>query len=85
VPKARVQIFADVAANQQRDERADRGVGEDGGHGHQALLYDARVEPFVELFVDLESDVLQVRVDLGLTLAVVNRCRTRTPLFNGLF
>jgi hypothetical protein len=71
-----VQFLADVALNQQGDEGADRGVVELGCHGGQAFVYGVGVEPVVELLMDKLGDAVQVRGDLGSTIASVRLGRT---------
>jgi hypothetical protein len=76
VSEVRVQFLTDIPPNQEGHEGADRGVIELGCHPVQAFIYLSGVEPVVELFVDLVSDVLRVCLDLGSTWARAESCRT---------
>jgi len=63
--EARCELLPHVASNQQGDEGADRGFVEPDGHPVQAFVHLAWVKSVGELLVDLMSDVIQIRVDLG--------------------
>ena len=71
-----MQFLTDIQPNQQGHEGADLGVIERGCHPIQAFVHRERIQLLVELLMDLVNDGLQVRVDRGLTLAGVKRCRT---------
>ena len=76
VCEVRVQFLADIPPNQQGHEGADRGVVKLRCHPVQAFVNLTGVELVGELFVDLVSDVLQVRPDLGSTWVGIENCRT---------
>ena len=71
-----MQLVADIAPNQQRDEGADGGVVELGCHSVEAFVHRERIQPPVKLRVDPGSEIQQVGVDLGATLAGVRHSRT---------
>jgi hypothetical protein len=71
-----MQVFADVAPNQQGNEPANLGVGELGRHSLKACVHRGRIKHFVKLLVDSASHVLQVPADPGWILTGVKRCGT---------
>ena len=71
-----LQLVADIAADQQGDERADLGVVEPGSHPDQARVNLLRVEQVSELQMNLTDHILQVGIDLEGTWIGVRRCQT---------
>jgi len=75
--EARCELLPHVASNQQGDDGADGGFVEPDGHPVQAFVHLAWGTSVAKLLVDLTSTVLQILVDIGLTLMRRNRCRIR--------
>ena len=55
--EARLELFPDVASNQQGHEGADLGLVEPVGHPVQAFVHLTGVKSVGELLVDLMSDI----------------------------
>jgi hypothetical protein len=68
-----MQIVADMAPNQQGNERANLGLGAQGRHPLKVFVQRRRVQQFVRPFVAPPSHVLQAPVDLGWILAGVGQ------------
>jgi len=73
VGDACLQFVVGIPLNQEGHEGADACVLELGCHLMQAFVYVDRLQPAGELLVELMSDVLQIRVDAGVTWAGVKR------------
>jgi hypothetical protein len=73
VGEACLQFVVGIPPNQEGHEGTDVGVFEPGCHLMQAFIYVDRLQPAGELLAELMSDVLQVRVDAGVTWAGVRR------------
>jgi hypothetical protein len=60
-----MQIVADMAPNQQGNERANLGLGAQGRHPLKVFVHRRRVQQFVKPFVAPPSHVLQAPLILA--------------------